>query len=206
MTNREIAALVVFGSLMVGLVVLVVRKEQVRRSFGAVFRALVRPQIALIFLWYFACLLAALIGASRLGVWEWSLWKPTVVWLVLTGLDLLFKHNEAIDQRGFGWRVSIRTIALVEIVSFVADLASFPLWVEIPAQSLGLVAGALVAWAGSNPEHAPVAKLANRYLLLFGVSALLAGSGAPWPTGQTLTTTCCCGSFSCRSGSPLPRS
>ena len=39
---------------------------------------------------------------------------------------MLFKHEEAIEQRGFGWRVSIRTIALVEIVSFVADLASFP--------------------------------------------------------------------------------
>ena len=175
LTNREIAALVVIGSLMVGLVVLVVRKEQVRQSFGAVLRALVRPQIALIFLWYFACLSAALLAASRLGLWEWSLWKPTVVWLVLSGIGLLFKHNEAIDQRGFGWRVSIRTIALVEIVSFVADSASFPLWVEIPAQGLGVVAGALVAWVSSKPDYAPVAKLATGYLLIFGVSALLAG-------------------------------
>ena len=175
LTDREIAVLVVFGALMVALVVLAVRKEQVRRSLGAVLRALVRRQIAVVFLWYFACLSASLIGASRLGVWEWSLWKPTVVWLVLGGLGLLFKHNEAIEQRGFGWRVSLRTIALVEIVGFVADLASFPLWVEIPVQCLGLVAGALVAWASSKPEYAPVAKLANGYLLLFGVSALLAG-------------------------------
>ena len=184
LTDREIAALVVFGSLMVGLVVLAVRKEQLRRSFGAVLRALVRPQIALVFLWYFACLSASLIGASRLGVWEWSLWKPTVVWLVLGGIGLLFKHHEAIKQRGFGWQVSLRTIALVEIVSFVADLASFPLWVEIPAQGLGLIAGALVAWTSNRPEHAPAAKLANGYLVLFGVSALLAGvrrAVADWP-------------------------
>ena len=165
----------VIGSLMVGLVALAVRKEQVRQSFRAVLSALVRPQIALIFLWYFACLSAALIAASRLGAWEWGLWKPTVVWLVLSGLGLLFKHNEAIEQRCFGWRVSIRTIALVEIVSFVADSASFPLWMEIPAQGLGVVAGALVAWAGSKPDYAPVAKLATGYLLVFGVSALLAG-------------------------------
>lgn len=175
LTNREIAVLMVFGFLMMGLVVLVVRKEEVRRSVVAVLRALARPQIALIFMWYFGCLSAALIAASQLGLWEWSLWRPTVVWLVFVGFGLLFKYNEVIKQRGFGWRVSILTIALVEIVSFVADLASFPLWVEIPAQGLGVVAGALIAWAGNNPEHAPAAKLASGYLMLFGVLALLAG-------------------------------
>ena len=175
LTNRESAVLVVIGLLTVGLGVLVVRKEEVRRSVAAVLRTLARPQIALIFMWYFGCLSAALVAASQLGLWEWRLWKPTAIWLVLGGLGLLFKHNEAIEQSGFGWRVSIRTIALVEIVGFVADLASFPLGIEIPAQGLGVVAGALVAWAGSNPEHAPAAKLAHGYLMIFGALALLAG-------------------------------
>ena len=176
LTNREIAVLVVIGLLTAGLGVLVVRKKEVRRSVAAVLRALARPQIALIFMWYFGCLSAALVAASQLGLWEWRLWKPTAIWLVLGGLGLLFKHNEVIEQSGFGWRVSIRTIALVEIVGFVANLASFPLGIEILAQGLGVVAGALVAWAGSNPEHAPAAKLANGYLIIFGVLALMAGS------------------------------
>lgn len=175
LTNREIATLVLLGVLLVGIFVLALRKESLRGAFGSLFRGFVQPQILFVLVWYYGCLSAALFLASRLGLWEWGLWKPTGMWLVLSGFGLLFKYDEVIKQPGFGWRVSIRTIALVEIVSFVADLASFPLWVEIPAQALAFIAGVMSAWVGDNPEHAPVARLANRYLMLFGVVALLAG-------------------------------
>ena len=175
LTNREIATLVVLSALLVGVLVLVMRKEHLRSAFGGSLRAFVQPQILLILVWYYGCLAAAVFVASRLGLWQWSLWKPTGVWLVLSGFGLLFKYDEVVKQPRFGWRVSIRTIALVEIVSFAADLASFPLWAEIPAQALAFIAGVMSAWVGDNPEHAPVARLANRYLMLFGVVALLAG-------------------------------
>ena len=176
LTNREIATLVLLGALLTGIFVLASRNERLRSAFGGLFRAFVQPQILFVLVWYYGCLSAAVFVASRLGLWEWSLWKPTGVWLVLSGFGLLFRYDEVIKKPGFGWRVSIRTIALVEIVSFVADLASFPLWVEIPAQALAFIAGVMSAWAGDNSEHAAVASLANRYLTLFGVIALVAGT------------------------------
>ena len=163
------------GVLLVVIIVAALRNERLSSSLGGLFRAFVQPLILLILVWYFGCLAAALSVATWLGLWEWSLWKPTVLWLVLTGFGLLFKNGEAIEQRWFVWRVSIRTVALVEVASFVADLASFPLWVEIPAQTLAFLACLISAWGGDNPEHAPAVKLANRYLGLFGVAALLAG-------------------------------
>ncbi len=175
LTNREIATLVLLGALLVGILVLALRKERLRNAFGGLFRSFVRPHILFVLVGYYGCLLAAVFLASRLGLWEWGLWKPTGVWMVLSGFGLLFKYDEVVKQPGFGWRVSVRTIALVEIVSFVADVASFPLWIEIPAQALAFIAGVMSAWAGDNPEHAPIARLANRYLMLFGVAALLAG-------------------------------
>lgn len=175
LTNREIATLVLLGALLVGIFVLALRKESLRGALGGLFRSFVSPPILLVLVWYYGCLAVTLFMASRLGCWQWSLWKPTGLWLVLSGLGLLFKYDKMIKQPGFGWRVSLRTIALVEIVSFVADLASFPLWAEIPAQTLAFIAGVMSALAGDNPEHARVARLANRYLMLFGVVALLAG-------------------------------
>ena len=175
LTNREIASLVLLGALLVVIIVAALRSERLGSALGGLFRAFVQPLILLILVWYFGCLAAALSVASWLGLWDWSLWKPTVLWLVLTGFGLLFKNDEAIEQRWFVWRVSIRTIALVEVASFVADLASFPLWVEIPAQTLAFFACFVSAWGGDNPEHAPAVKLANRYLGFFGVAALLAG-------------------------------
>lgn len=175
LTNREIATLVLLGALLVGIFVLALRKERLRGAFGGLFRSFVRPHILFVLVWYYGCLSAAVFAASRLGLWEWGLWKPTGVWMVLSGFGLLFRYDEVVKQPGFGWRVSVRTIALVEIVSFVADLASFPLLVEIPAQALALIAGVMSAWAGDNPEHTAAARLANRYLMLFGVVAVLAG-------------------------------
>ena len=119
---------------------------------GACSCAFVQPQILLVLVWYFGCLSAAVFGASRLGFWEWSLWKPTGVWLVLSGFGLLFRYDDAIKQRGFGWRVSVRTVALVEVVSFVADLASFPLLVEVPAQALAFIAALMSAWGWRQPR------------------------------------------------------
>ena len=163
------------GALLVAIIVAALRKERLRSALGGLFRAFVQPQILLVLVWYFGCLSAAVFGASRLGFWEWSLWKPTGVWLVLSGFGLLFRYDDVIKQRGFGWRVSVRTVALVEVVSFVADLASFPLLVEVPAQALAFIAALMSAWGGDNPEHAPAVKLANWYLGLFGVAALLVG-------------------------------
>ena len=107
LTNREIASLVLLGALLVVIIVAALRSERLGSVLGGLFRAFVQPLILLILVWYFGCLAAALSVASWLGLWEWSLWKPTVLWLVLTGFGLLFKNDEAIEQRWFVWRVTV---------------------------------------------------------------------------------------------------
>lgn len=175
MTNRDVASLVLFGALLIAVIVVAVRKEDLRSALRGLVRAFLNPKVLLILGWYFGCLTAALLVASRLGIWQWGLWKPTILWLALIGFALLFRYNEVFEQRWFAWRVSIRTIALVEIASFVGDLASFPLWVEIPAQAFAFICCFVAAWGSDKPEHAAAVRLANRYLGIFGVAALLAG-------------------------------
>ncbi len=97
--------------------------------------------------------------------------KPAL-WLVLGGIGLLFKFDDAIDEPGFGWRASIRPIALVEVVGFVADLASFPLWIEIPAQALAGLASIISAWSAGTERPTPASTLANLYLIGFSISAV----------------------------------
>ena len=181
LTNREIALLVVFGALVLVVLVAARRNPGVLRSLGKALRASLHWKIVTPVLVHLGCLSVAVWAAERLGIWEWSLWKPTALWLVLGGIGMLFKHKEAIEQRRFGWRVTIRTVALVEIVGFVADLASFPLGLEIPAQALAVVASIVSAWAAGTERPSPASTVANVYLVLFSLSA------AGWAIGRTVS-------------------
>ena len=118
-----------------------------------------------------AWLSAALIGATRIGIWNADLLKPTVLWLLLTGFGLLFRLTDAIDQPTFFRRAVLRTVGAVALFEYVANLTSFALWIEIPTQALAVPCG-LVAFAGNNSEHLPARKLANAYLSLLGLSAV----------------------------------
>lgn len=115
LTNREIAVLVVLGVLlMVGLAA-AIRKPGGVRSLGKALSGFLRWRIAVAICLHLGILSVAVWVASRLGFWEWGLWKPTALWLVLGGVGLLFRFDEVMEQRGFGWQVSLRTIALVEM-------------------------------------------------------------------------------------------
>ena len=172
LTDREIALLVVFGAVALIALVAASRKPGALRSLRRAPLGFFHWKLAVPILMYLGCLSVAVWAAARLGIWEWGLWKPTALWLVLGGIGMLFKHEEAIEQSGFGWRVSIRTIALVEIVSFVADLASFPLRLEIPAQALAFVASIVSARAADTQPPTPTSRFANLYLILFSLAAV----------------------------------
>ena len=132
---------------------------------------LLQWQVFVPLLLYGVWMSAVLVGAARVGVWSPDLWKPTILWLLLAGFGLLFQFPDAITDPGFFRRVLLRTVGAVAIVEYVANFASFPLWVEIPTQALAVVSSLLAAVA-DDPKQAPVRKLANGYLTMFGLSVV----------------------------------
>lgn len=133
---------------------------------------LAKPKVSVPTLLYVAAVLGVLIPASRAGLWEPSLWKATVLWLLVSGLGLLFSLSEAIEDAHFFRRAFLRTLRAVAIVEFIANLEAFPLWVEIPGQFLALVA---VATATRAEQPTPT-RVANAYLGALGLSALVWGA------------------------------
>ena len=171
LTNRETAALVVLG---VGLGWVALKARGTDRFYPPIrglLSALMQWQLFVPLVLYVVWMGAVLIWAARIGLWSSDLWKPTVLWLLLTGFGLLFQFPEAITDPGFFRRVLLRTIGAVAIVEYVANLASFPLWVEIPTQALAVVFSLLAAVA-ADPKQTPVRKLANGYLTMFGLSVV----------------------------------
>ena len=178
LTNRELASLIILAAMIVFLAALVVFARassgwgDLLRSVGVVLSTLAKPKLLVPMVLYVAAILGVLIPASHAGLWEPSLWKATVLWLLVSGLGLLFSLNEAIEDADFFRRAFLRTLGAVAIVEFIANLESFALWVEIPLQLVAFVA---VITTSVAEQPAP-RRIANTYLGLFGLSALAWGA------------------------------
>ncbi len=167
LSNRELATLIILAFFAVILVV--TSRTKLLASIRSPLSLLVSPTVLVPLLLYVGWVLAAVLLASRLEPWEPALWKTAVFWLILSGFGLIFDINSVIQEPGFFWHRVARTLGFLVIVEFLVNLQSFALWIEIPAQLLALFA--LVVVAAEKTKAA--AKLAEAYLALFGLSALV---------------------------------
>ena len=170
LTNRELASLILLTALIVFVLASSNRRDTLR-SLRGVFSMLVKPKLLVPTLLYVAAILGTLIPASRVGLWEPSLWKATLLWLLVSGFGLLFSLNEATQDPNFFRRAFFRTLGAVAMVEFIANLESFALWAELLGQLLAFIAVATTSVA----EHPTPRRLASTYLALFGLFALAWG-------------------------------
>ena len=171
-SNREIAGLVVLGLLVMCVALVLRRRDGEARAAGrGLISSFLHWKILVPVLGFVFWVLAMLLLAARLGIWNASLWKATLLWLLLSGFGLFGKFPDAIDQPKFVRRTIAHTLGVFLVIEFAANFASFALWIEIPVQMLAFVFG-IVAVAAREPEHARIAKLANGYLALLGAYAL----------------------------------
>ena len=172
LTNRELAALILLGGL-IAFVLVRPGRNKIISSVGGALVTLTKPSILVPLLLYVGWIFAAAAGAGRLGLWDSNLLKTTILWLVLSGLALVMNLNDAINKPGFFRRAVLKTLGVAAVVAFLSALKSFPLWIEIPAQTLAVLFAVVAVLAERKPEHAPIGKLANGYLAIFGLSALI---------------------------------
>jgi hypothetical protein len=170
-TNRELASLIILGGLVLCVLVSSGRMKTAG-SLVAALKLLAAPKVFVPLVFYVGWILVSLLPARSIGLWEPALWKPSVLWIAFSGLGLVFNLNEAISKPGFFKGAVIRTAEVTAVIEFFAALKSFPLWLEIPAQVLAFMFAGVAALARA-PEQQPARHLANGYLAIFGVSALI---------------------------------
>lgn len=124
---------------------------------------------------YLGLMLAVLYPAYKLGAWEPGLWKTTALWLLLAGFGLFFKFPESIKKPGFFKRAILRSIGVVAVVEFVANLSSFPLWIEVPAQPVLFFCVVSSSWPARKSDQGQSSTLADGIVGIYGLGALAWG-------------------------------
>jgi hypothetical protein len=165
--NRELASLFWLG--LVAASLLVGHRETTLAAYRDLVRA-ARPLAAYFVLYGIWIGVVAWLGA-RLGLWEPTLLKETVLWTLLSGLGLLAGTTDAIKGSGWFRRTVLATVGATAVLELVVNAKSFPLVIEVPLQPVVFLAIVLPVVA-RDPEHRPVRSHAGWVAALVGFAAL----------------------------------
>lgn len=127
MSNREIAALV-YLSLLLAAVLL--WKEGRPLAFNVV-RAFLMPKLALLWLLMSLYVAACVWLLAWLYLWDWPNLKSTLLWWLTVGFTSVFEAQRLKDKPHVLRKLARDAFTLSAVVLFIAELVSFPLWVEL---------------------------------------------------------------------------
>jgi hypothetical protein len=127
LNNREIASLFWIGVIVFAILLW----KQGRDSLGHVVKALFAPALSKIWLLMTAYTAASVWLLSALNAWEWDNLKTTLLWWATVGFASMWESQKISgDEHAFRRLVS-ETISITVVITFIAEVESFPLWGEL---------------------------------------------------------------------------
>ena len=143
--------------------------REVRRAIPGILVLLVTPPLSLLLLGAIVYVGAIVAFAAALGLWNLPLLGVTILWFLGPGIVMFFNAHDAVTDPHYFRRALRGTVFLTVIVEFVANLAVFPLAVEMIALPILLRVVMLGAFAETKSEFADVKKIMDVLLGGFGV-------------------------------------
>jgi hypothetical protein len=165
-SDREIASAIWLAAF----VAFVLINKSTRDSLGAVIRALFQP--ALMIPLGIAALYATgeIFLLSYMGWWSAANLKTTIIWLVTFAFVTMFEVATAKNRKAGLGKITAEIVGVAVLITFIAELYSFPLIVELIALPFVTIVVLMAEMAKHKPEHAPVAKLMGCLSGLIGSS------------------------------------
>jgi len=168
-TNRELAVaiwILVF-------LAWVLTKKDIRRAFGNILRVFLRRLIALSLTLIAVYIYAETRILSFVGVWDESHVKDTIIWAVTIGVVMFINITKISNDEQFYRKAALDNFKVSVILSFLVNLHTFSLPVELLLVPLSALLVGVQAVAQSKEEHKPVQALINNVLMVLGAAMLL---------------------------------
>lgn len=127
LNNREIATLIYFSLLLAA----VLLWEKGRSSALDVVRAFFAWKLAQVWLLMSLYVATCVWLLSWLGLWEWINLKSTLLWWLTVGFISVFEAQKLKSKPHMLRKLVRNAFTLSAVILFVAELVSFPLWVEL---------------------------------------------------------------------------
>lgn len=170
--SREVAALAWLGILVVGIIVLAVRKRELAGSLLGVLRALFHPVFIRLGAVAATWIVASVALLAQLDLWRWDNLKTTVVWALTFVPVSLFEYAKAMAGKAFVRRALVEIAGATVFVQFLVNEYTFSLWLELILIPILVFVALLQVVAQLNPEHKNVERLTAGILAIAGFSYL----------------------------------
>jgi hypothetical protein len=166
LNNREIAVLFWRALFMTT----IFPQKDVRRGFWSMVQAFCQPLILLALALAAAWITACVVGLKHIGLWDWSNLKTTLVWAVTFAFVTMFDLNRISEDRIYFNKMIRDVIGATTLVTFVAELYSFSLALELALVPFLTFVAMLQAMMKTKPRYISVGKMAQFILVAAGLS------------------------------------
>lgn len=127
LNNREIVLLIYLGLVLTA--ILLWRKG--RSSALNVIRAFFAFKLSIVWLFMSLYVAGSVWLLACLGLWDWPNLKSTLPWWMMVGFTCVWKAQKIQDQPHILRQLIRETLTLSAVIIFIAELVSFPLFVEL---------------------------------------------------------------------------
>jgi hypothetical protein len=154
-------------------------RPEVRTSFVAVLKSAANRHILTVVATYLLLMAWVASVSVHYGLWSWDQWPNLSIWLLFAGFPIVFSVTEAGKQEDLFRKKAKDAIGLSAFVGFIAEVRSFPLWVEM---LLPIVV--IVLWFGGyRPGKEHQGRGFYRWALTL-VSILVVANSLLWSIGN----------------------
>ena len=169
LNGREWAALIYLGVIVAALLIW----PTGRRSLWGVVKAALQPKLAATYLAVSLYIALVVAGLWVLGAWRPSNLKTTLVWWATVALGSGFSALKLAAEPGTARRLIAEAIAWTEIIVFLSEVHTLPLWGEmllLPAMTLVAM---MLALAPRDPKTTIIVKPLSALQVYVGLSIIL---------------------------------
>ncbi len=111
-------------------------------------------------------------GLARLGLWDFSLLKGSLIWFFSVAIFSLFQVNKFSESPHKISGLVADSFKLVVVIEYLVGAYTFHIVVELVLVPLIVFLSALVAFAETKPEYESVHKFLNAVLAIVGIAIL----------------------------------
>lgn len=168
LSNREIA----WAGWSLALLAFVLSNKPLRKIIWGTLNVLAVPTILIVGLLFLDYVLVIIDILQRIGFWNTSLTKDTLLWLLGSGLVLMFNAPTVRDTGHFKRNV-LDMVKMMIVLEFIVNFYTFSLLTEIILQPILVFILWLKTIADIKPEHKIARGPLNFIISAFGIGVLL---------------------------------
>jgi hypothetical protein len=167
-TNREIA----IAFWIVALIIFIIINKGSRKEFKNLLKILFSKIFLIVFSIMAVYISGIVLGLYKLGFWDFTLLKDTLVWTIFTAIALLLNSNDNALQEGFFRSKVVENVKIIVLIQFIANTYTFNLIAEIILVFALVFLGAMQALAGTDQKYKSVEKLTTVLITILGLTIM----------------------------------